>query len=414
MTKARNNEGSIFQITRKGGSKAWCVEVSIGKKIDGSRRRTRRVVETLAEAKRVRVQLLKSQQEGRLTEVRNETVTTFGLYWVQTVKPQHIRATTASDYEYRLRQYVFPYLGSVRMVDLTTGHIVKWMNDLKKNGSSSNTVNGARRVLAGLCKYAARTGSIPFNPVTATDPIRRQVNEPTQVGTPWTLDEMTKVLEQVQTNPNLDCFLHLMLHTGMRPGEVFGLRWEDYDREKKILKVTGTLKQSRLITPDGTGVVRLKRNEPKTASSRRAIAITDALGEALIRQEMYQSVARMNAENHWQDSGYVITTLIGTPVASTNLRRIYVKYLKEIGIPYIRFHDIRHSVATMALNQGVPMEQVSEVMGHSRIETTKGIYAPFVQRSSTNFALLVGTALPQVRRNGEFQEDYFVARRGDE
>jgi integrase len=356
----------------------------------------------------VKVQLLKSQQEGRLTEVRNETIMTFGLYWVQSVKPQHIRPTTAADYEYRLRQYVFPYLGSIRMVDLTTQHIVKWMNDLRRDGCSSNTINGARRVLAGLCKYAARTGNIPFNPVTATDPIRRSINEPTQVGKPWTLEQMTKVLEEAQSDSDLDCFLHLMLHTGMRPGEVFGLRWEDYDREKKILKVTGTLKQARLTTPDGSGVVRLLRNEPKTTSSRRSISVTDALGAALGRQEMYQSVARMSAEDHWKESGYVITTSIGSPVASTNLRRKYVKYLSKIETPYIRFHDIRHSVATMALNEGVPMEQVSEVLGHSRIETTKAIYAPFVQRSSENFALLVGSALPQNRRNGVLQEDPLV------
>ena len=85
-----------------------------------------------------------------------------------------------------------------------------------------------------------------------------------------------------------------------------------------------------------------------------------------------------------------------------------MKFLEKIEIPYIRFHDNRHSVATMALNEGVPMEQVSEVLGHSRIETTKGIYAPFVQRSSENFALIVGSALPQNRRNGALQVDPLV------
>lgn len=67
-------------------------------------------------------------------------------------------------------------------------------------------------------------------------------------------------------------------------------------------------------------------------------------------------------------------------------------------------------MATIALNQGVPMEQVSEVMGHSRIETTKGIYAPFVQRSSENFAVIIGSVLPQEKRNGEFQEDFSISQ----
>lgn len=189
------------------------------------------------------------------------------------------------------------------MVDLTSRHIVQWMNDLKRNGSSSNAINGARRVLAGMCKYASRTEIIAFNPVATTDPMRRQISELTQVGTPWTLEEMTKVLDSVKANADLDCFIHVMIHTGMRPGEVFGLRWEDYDQRKSILKVTGTLKQSRRITPNGEGVVRLQRNEPKTASSRRSIAISEALGAALVRQEMCQSVARMSAGGKWQESG---------------------------------------------------------------------------------------------------------------
>jgi hypothetical protein len=88
----------------------------------------------LFEAKQGRVQMLKAQQEGRLTQVRNDTVYTYGLWWAREVKPQHIRQTTAADYEDRLRRYVFPFLGSIRMVDLKTEHIIAWMNsrDLAK------------------------------------------------------------------------------------------------------------------------------------------------------------------------------------------------------------------------------------------------------------------------------------------
>ena len=173
-TKARNNEGSIFKKTLKDGTVVHIVEISLGMKANGKRRRTQKTFKTLSEAKQGRVQMLNAQQEGRLTEVRNETVYTYGLWWAREVKPQHIRETTAADYEDRLRRYVFPFLGSIRMVDLKTEHIVRWMNELKKSGKSTNTINGARRVLTGMCKYAARTGVIPFNPVLATDSMRRQ------------------------------------------------------------------------------------------------------------------------------------------------------------------------------------------------------------------------------------------------
>ena len=173
--KARNNEGSIFKKVLKDGTVVHIVVVSLGKKANGKRRRTQKTFKTLAEAKRGRVQMLKAQQEGRLTEVRNDTVYTYGLWWAREVKPQNIRETTAADYEDRLRRYVFPFLGSVRLVDLRIEHIIAWMNELKRSGKSTNTINGARRVLTGMCKYAARTNVIPFNPVTATDSMRRQV-----------------------------------------------------------------------------------------------------------------------------------------------------------------------------------------------------------------------------------------------
>ncbi|MDA2981467.1 MAG: hypothetical protein O3A11_01710, partial [Actinomycetota bacterium] len=93
-TKARNNEGSIFKKTLKDGAVVHIVEISLGKKANGKRRRTQKTFKSLAEAKRGRVQMLKAQQEGRLTEVRNDTVYTYGLWWTREVKPQHIRETT--------------------------------------------------------------------------------------------------------------------------------------------------------------------------------------------------------------------------------------------------------------------------------------------------------------------------------
>ena len=393
-TKARNNEGSVFKKILKDGTVVHIVEISLGKKANGKRRRTQKTFNTLAAAKQGRVQMLKAQQEGRLTEVRNDTVNTYGLWWAREVKPQHIRETTAADYEDRLRRYVFPFLGHIRMVDLKTEHIIGWMNELKRSGKSTNTINGARRVLTGMCKYAARTSVIPFNPVLATDSMRRQVSEKSQVREPWNQEEMNQVLWAVVANTKLDCFLHLMMHTGMRPGEVLGLRWQDIDDAGTSLSVTGTLKQARRITPSGQGVVRMERNEPKTLASRRPITISSELGLALDRQKMYKSLARITADENWVESGYVITTLVGTPVSLSNLRKAYIKFLSANTFRYIRLHDIRHSVATLSLGLGIPIEQVSQVLGHTRIETTKSIYAQHVPKFTENFALVLSASLP--------------------
>ena len=404
-TKARNNEGSIFKKTLKDGTVVYIVEISLGKKATGRRLRTQKSFKTLAAAKQGRVQMLKAQQEGRLTQVRNDTVNTYGLWWAREVKPQHIRETTAADYEDRLRRYVFPFLGHIRMVDLKTEHIIAWMNELKRSGKSANTINGARRVLTGMCKYAARTSVIPVNPVLATDSMRRQAGEKSQVREPWSQGEMNQVLQAVVADSKLDCFLHLMMHTGMRPGEVLGLRWQDVDGAGSSLSVTGTLKQARRITPSGQGVVRMERNEPKTSASRRPITISPELSQALDRQKMYESLARITARQNWKESGYVITTQVGTPVSLSNLRKAYIKFLSAHTVRYIRLHDIRHSVATLSLGLGIPIEQVSQVLGHTRIETTKSIYAQHVPKFTENFALVLSASLPSAMESIRVREN---------
>ena len=180
----------------------------------------------------------------------------------------------------------------------------------------------------------------------------------------------------------------------MRPGEVLGLRWQDINDTGSALSVTGTLKQARRITPSGQGVVRIERNEPKTFASRRPITISPELSQALDRQKMYESLARITAGQNWVESGYVITTQVGTPVSLSNLRKAYIKFLSANTVRYIRLHDIRHSVATLSLGLGIPIEQVSQVLGHTRIETTKSIYAQHVPKFTENFALVLSASLP--------------------
>lgn len=390
-SKAANGEGSIRKITQNGKAR-YVVEISLGYKPDGSRRRTRRTVDTYAQAKELRITLLGHKQKGLLTEQRLDTVRSFGIAWTD-YKAERIRVSTAHDYLDRLNRYVFPYLGSVRLVDLTPDHVVRMMRTLADKQLSSSTINGARRVLSGLCKHAMRQGIIPNNPVTMTDPVRFQ-NEKTQVQPPWTLEETRRVLAEAEHVDDLDCFLHLMLHLGLRPGEALGLLWEDIDEITQRLHITGTLKAERRILPNERGIVRLTRNAPKTKSSRRTLDLTDSTLAALTRQRERQRDWANAAGTSWKTTGYVITTRVGTPVPASNLRKRYKALLARIGARYIRLHDLRHTVAHIALDLGVPIEQVSQALGHTRIDTTKQIYAGDVPMFTKNFVTVVSGALP--------------------
>jgi integrase len=393
-SKAANSDGSIWSRPKKDGTLTWFVEISDGYYPSGKRKRIRRTAATQAAARKLRHELLHQQQQGLLTTKSNETVRSLGHKWVTEVKPLSIRASTASDYRYRLERYVYPHLGSVLMTELSPQHIYGWISRLKNQGYSTRTINVARTILHQLCKYSTRIGLIPYNPVVATDPVRASSGK-TQVRPPWSHEEVNKVLIASLDDPRLDCFLHLLLHTGMRSGEALGLRWEDIDEVMNQLHITGTLKAERRISGSGQALVRLTRNDPKTASSRRSLDISDALRAALDRQRDHQARWRADAGSAWVQSGYVITTQEGTPFSDSNLRKRYIRFLGEIGVRYIRIHDLRHTVARLALDVGVPLEHLSQALGHTRIDTTKQIYAGYVPRYTQDFVHVYSATLPE-------------------
>jgi len=394
MAKARNGDGSIRPVKDKTGKViAYEVEMSLGLKPNGKRARTRRRVKTHKEAKDLRARLAVDHMDGRLTIIHAETIATYGLAWVKNVKSLQVRETTAADYEDRLRRWIIPSLGRVRMIDLRPGQVDAWMAAMRQQGLSAATVNGARQVLNAMCKHATRTGILASNPVLATDQVKRKTSDPTQVREHWTLDEMHKVLNACCYH-ELDAFLHLMVHTGMRPGEALGLRWQDVDFEGRMIHINGTQKDGRLLMPDGTGVVRRVRNDPKTQGSHRSLPMTDALQQSLIRAQGRQEITQMMGRR-WADEGHVVSTSVGTPYSSSNLRKKFQAFLAEIGVRYIRLHDIRHSVANASLNEGrMPIEQTSQALGHTRIETTKGIYAKNVPRYNKEFIESMSRILP--------------------
>jgi integrase len=275
-TKSANGQGTIYQGKTKSGKTVWYVEVTIGYRPNGTRIRTRKTCHSYKEARETLNRMVAQKQDGLLTVISGNTIHTFGEEWVK-AKEGRIRPTTASDYLSRLYTYIVPYLGSVRIVDLNPRQVQIWMGKLREQGMSPRTINGARQVLLAMCKHAMRQGIIHRNPVELVDPYSQSSTKKTQVRDPWTREEIFSVIDACWDHDFLECYLHLMLHTGMRPGEALGMRWEDIDFENAELHVTGTLKEHRIVGPDGRGFVRLERNEPKTKASRRILPISEAL-----------------------------------------------------------------------------------------------------------------------------------------
>lgn len=389
--KAANGQGTIFPSKTKTGKVIWLVEATIGYGPDGRRKRTRRTCHSKMEALQLLNKLNTQRQSGLLNVITADTVRTFGEQWVVS-KDGRIRSTTESDYLSRLYTYIVPYLGNIKIIDLKPHHVQAWMVRLKDQGMGVRTINGARQVLLAIFKHAMRQGLIHMNPVALVDPYNQSQSRKTQVREPWSLEEVAEVLDACWGHEKLECFLYLMLHTGMRPGEALGIRWEDVDLENSQLSISGTLKEHRLVSPDGKGTVQLIRNQPKTKSSQRMLPISQALGDVLIRQEMRQAILEGDKPE------YVIATGKGTPTSLSNLRKTYEKFLRKNQLRYIRLHDIRHTVAYISLNHAkTSIEQTSQALGHTRIDTTKQIYAGNIPRYNHVFINDLGTVLPASR-----------------
>jgi integrase len=159
----------------------------------------------------------------------------------------------------------------------------------------------------------------------------------------------------------------LALSTGMRQGELLALRWHDVGLETSTVQVTGSLQQV-----NGGYVV----TEPKTHSSRRRLVLTKSAIEALRLHRVAQAEERLRLGPAWEDNDLVFANEIGGFVDASNLvRRSFLPLLRRADLPRVRFHDLRHSAATLLLGRGVHPKVVAEMLGHSQISVTLDLYS---------------------------------------
>lgn len=177
-----------------------------------------------------------------------------------------------------------------------------------------------------------------------------------------------RALLDTASGTRLEALLTLAVTTGMREGELLGLRWRNVNLDRRYLQVQTQLRRLR-----STG---LTIKDVKTGSSRRKIELSDLAVEALRRHRASQAQDRLALGEAWQDHDLVFPNSIGNPMdAPSLLERGYVRVIKAAGLPYIRFHDLRHTAATLLLLKGVHPKKVSEMLGHASVAITLTVYS---------------------------------------
>jgi integrase len=176
------------------------------------------------------------------------------------------------------------------------------------------------------------------------------------------------------------------LMLGLRPGELLGLFWSDLDFEAGTLRVARTLKRER---------GQLNIGDPKTSGSRRALTMPAPVLDALRLHRTQQAAEKVTAPT-WENDDLVFTTMIGTPLDPSNLRRGFARITKQAGLGHWHPHELRHSAASILSASGVPIEQIADILGHAGTRTTSAVYRhliePTVRGAAAPMNALFGTA----------------------
>ncbi len=275
-----------------------------------------------------------------------------------------VRPRTYQGYEGLIRLYAIPSLGGIGMRDLHALDLQSLYAALMSERVppiSAGTVLNLHLVLTQAFGQAVRWQIVDRSPVAGAQPPRPRRPEPAVIDA----DLAARILEAARGHA-LELPVAIALATGMRRGEILGLRWSDLDAGFTVAHVRRSLQS---LDPDPV------YEDPKTRRSRRAVALPGFLRPYLDRQRAGQGVRKERLGSGWHEQDLVIDAGDGHPMNPVNLSGAWPRFLQQKGLPRVRFHDLRHAHATLMLLQGVHPKVVSERLGHSSIGITLDTYS---------------------------------------
>jgi integrase len=277
------------------------------------------------------------------------------------------------------KRYVDPQIGSIPLDRLKPADLTRMLLGMENAGKSASTRRNAYAALRGALTDAVDNELLAANPALKVRRPRVSYAEAKAL----TPDEVAALLRGAE-GLRYSAVLRLILGTGLRRGEALALRWADVDLTRGEARVTGSL-----VRLDGELVVA----ETKTARSRRIVSLSPAMITLLTSHRATQAAERLRASNLWSDSGFVFTTEFGRPADPRNLLRAVKIASAKSGLDPIGVHTLRHTYATVALLNGVPLHVVSRNLGHSSITITADTYGHLTDEAAQAAAVTVSAAL---------------------
>jgi integrase len=356
MGRRENGEGSISYHNKSGLYMArYTVQTPTGPK--------RKTVygKTRTEAAEKLTRAMADRDRGLVFEGDCEALETYLERWLEDVVRDTVKENMLENYTYLARRHIIPELGHTRLRDLKPEQVRRLYRKKLDSGLSNRTVQLIHTTLRKALQQALSDGILPRNVCEAVKPPRRVRKEKR----PLTPKQARTFLETAKGD-RLRALYVLAITTGLREGELLGLRWADVDLEG------GKLRVLRQLTRTRRG---LSFTTPKRGRTR-VVRLTDTAVAILKTHKTAQNKERLKAGSLWQDHDLIFTSTIGTPVDVGNLTyRSFRPLLKRAGLPRIRIHDLRHTAATLMLGRGVHPKIVQEMLGHSTITQTMDTYS---------------------------------------
>ncbi|MFD2370637.1 tyrosine-type recombinase/integrase [Brevibacillus sp. GCM10020057] len=364
---------------RKRGSK-WCFVLDLGKDETTGKRQQKWFsgFTTKKEAEKAMAEKITEVNQGTFIAPSKEMFSSFLTSWLEN-KKMSVRSSTFRNYEWLVNKHILPHLGKYELAKLNPMHIEAFYRKLKKDESalSDEVISKIHTIINAVLTRAHERGFVAKNVAKLVDKPRFSKKK-MEV---WNEKEVLQFLD-VAREDRLYIAFFLAITTGMRRGEILGLRWKDIDFENGEISIQQTL--------SNTGD---ELQEPKTKSAQRSIALPEQTVAELKKHKRRIAQEKLLARSVYQDNDLVVCTSVGTKVLPRNLIRTYYRLLEKADVPKIRFHDLRHSHATLLLKKGVHPKIAQERLGHANIRITLDTYSHVLPNMQSEAAKQFGDSL---------------------
>lgn len=368
MAKRRgNHEGSISK--RKDGTWQGYVTVGYDPKAEKSKRKyfygkTKKEIQDKINDVAGKV------RNGSYREPSKLSVAEWFKVWIEEYQKPSLRQTTWESYNMQIEKHILPSIGHIRLSELQTYHLQALYNDKQKDGArldgkpgplSPRSVRYIHTICHACLEQAKKEGRIFVNPAEAV----RLPKDPKKDIQYLDTEQVKIFLSEARKSKYFAAFF-LVLNTGLRRGELLALRWKDVDLKNGTIKVN----QGLVRTKSG-----LTFQEPKTKLSKRTIGISREVINELKFHWRRQEGEKERAEEDYKNNGLVFCNELGEPLCPSGFRRHYDRILKRARLGKIPFHALRHTFATLALQQGTDYRTIQEAMGHHNVAFTLDVYS---------------------------------------